>query len=284
MTEITDTEFSLLRKFLMDASGIDVPETKRYLFLTRLNEFMETRKCSTFSELFTRLTTARDDTLKRSFIQEMTIHESSFFRDTYPFDIMQKNLLSALAETRRTTASLLPPRIRIFSAGCSLGQEPYSIAMVVKSWLETYKLFKSENVTILAGDISEKILAKARKGSFTEMEMGNKIPPDYVKRYCIKEDHGYRVCDDIKNLVRFTTLNLSETFLNLGKFDIIFCRNVVIYFPIPLKQKIFKQFYQMLQPDGALFLGSSESLYKLSNDYNSIDSPYGMYFAPIKKL
>ncbi len=282
MIEITDTEFALLRSFLKEASGIDVPDSKRYLFLTRLGNFMESQKCASFSELHTRLSVARDDSLKRSFIQEMTIHESSFFRDTYPFVILQKHLLPALAAKRRETSSLLAPRIRIFSAGCSLGQEPYTIAMTVKTWLESYREFKLENITILAGDISDKILAKAKKGSYTDMEMGNKIPAEYLKRFFIKEPNGYRVCDEIKSLVRFTTLNLSELFLNLGKFDIVFCRNVVIYFPIPLKQKIFKQFHQLIPSDGALFLGSTESLYRISNDFETIEKPEGRYYSPKK--
>jgi chemotaxis protein methyltransferase CheR len=283
MADITDIEFSLLRTYLKEASGIDIPETKRYLFLTRLGAFMEAQKCVTFSELHARLTTAQDNTLKLSFIQEMTIHESSFFRDTYPFTILEKHLLTTLADTRCANASYLPPRIRIFSSGCSLGQEPYSIAMTIKAWLETYKKFKLENITILAGDISEKILTKARQGYYTDMEMGSKIPPSYLKKYFTKEKGGFRVSDEIKSMVRFTALNLSESFLHLGKFDIVFCRNVIIYFPIPLKQKILRQFHELIQSDGALFIGSSETLYELSTDFNTIEKPEGRYYVPHKK-
>jgi chemotaxis protein methyltransferase CheR len=282
MNKITDTEFSLLRTFLHKVSGIDVPESKKYLFLTRLGDFLQEHKCSSFTDLHTRLTTARDDQLQRKFIASMTIHESSFFRDTYPFDILTKQLLPALAENRTQSSTLLPPRIRILSAGCSLGQEPYSIAMCVKNWLKSNKTFSPENITVLAADISEKILAKARTGFYTDMECGSKVPAEY-RCFLTKAPNGWNVTDEIKTMVRFTPLNLAESFTHIGKFDIIFCRNVIIYFPIDLKRKILQQFRQLVPPDGALFLGSSESVYMLSDDFQTVETAHGRYFAPIIK-
>jgi chemotaxis protein methyltransferase CheR len=285
MPEITSIEFNLLKKYLREVSGIDVPDEKRYLFTTRLAEFLEEKKLSGFSELYTRLTTGKSSELQREFVQCMTTHESSFFRDVRPFTLLTERLLPELAARRIAEAKYLPPRIRILSAGCSLGQEPYSIAMCVAEWLSTQERLVKDDVTIVAADISQKVLCRAALGRYTDMEIGRSIPQQMRVRYVKKVNADvFEVAEVIRSMVRFCEHNLSKPFTGMGKFDLIFCRNVIIYFPLDLKKKILHQFSRQLNADGCLIMGSSETIYNLSDDF-AIKQHDGMScYVPLKRV
>ncbi len=282
MIEITTLEFNLLKNYLFKISGIDVPPSKRYLFNTRLANLLEEEGFKNFSQFYTVLTTKKNTQLQRKLVQAMTTHESSFFRDQHPFSMLEKTLLPQISKQRISEARYLPPRLRILSAGCSLGQEPYSIAIYLDKWIESQDTYTRNDVTILAGDISEKILARAKKGVYTEKELGNKIPDEIRKDYLNKKQSKWEIKKKIKEMVRFAELNLSKPFKQLGKFDIIFCRNVIIYFPIDLKKEILKRFYSHLNKDGALIMGASESLYNLNDDFNAKQGYNSTYYIPKK--
>ncbi len=282
MIEITSTEFNLLKEYLYNISGIAVPPSKRYLFNTRLATLLEEEGFKNFSQFYNILLTKKNKNLQRKLVQAMTTHESSFFRDKHPFVVLEKILLPQISRQRISEATFLPPRIRIFSAGCSLGQEPYSIAMYVHKWLEKQDTFTEKDVTILAGDISQKILARAQKGIYSKNEMGNNFSDKIKNDYFIRHEAQWEVKSEIRNMVRFVELNLSEPINQLGTFDIIFCRNVIIYFPIGLKREILKQFYSQLNSGGTLIMGSSESLYNLSTDFTVKQEHKSTFYIPNK--
>ena len=256
-------------------------ENKRYLFTTRLGEYLKENGYSGFSEFYTRLTSGKEPQLQREFIQAMTTHESSFFRDVRPFSLLKNHLLPETARNCRENARYLRPHLRILSAGCSSGQETYTIAMVVRTWLETQTDFTDQDVTIIGIDISKRILDHARRGTYTRQEIGLTVPVATFNRYFIKQQDGiFTVADPIRAMVRFQEHNLIEPVTPLGKFDIIFCRNVIIYFPVDLQKKILRHFSGQLNRYGALIMGASETTYNLCDAFESVQAEDSVYFRP----
>jgi len=280
MIEITDTEFAVLKEHLSKVSGIEVPPEKRYLFKTRLSELLETENCPNFSTFYARLSTEGDGILERELVMAMTTHETGFFRDSHPFDCVQRKLLPAIARQQLTSAGKRPVRIRILSCGCSSGQEPYSIAMCVQEWLQSQTRLQREVFTILGVDISRRILERAMRGVYTSAELGATLPEYMRSRYFVARNGLWEVSGEIRRMVNFAEVNLSESFGFMGQFDLIFCRNVIIYFSLELKKKIIEQFRSMLNPGGALILGASESLYPLTNEFVAVHEGPTIYYHP----
>lgn len=278
--EITDREFELLSTYLRDVSGIDVPEAKRYLFKTRLGRFLEEEGLGSFSELHNRLTASTDRRLTNGLVQAMTTHESGFFRDEHPFAMLRTYLLPHVAKLRKAESIYLPARIRILSAGCSLGQEPYSIAMCVRQWLATQEVYTEADITILATDISSRVLERARKGVYTELELGRHLGREMRDSYFADAGGRWVVNQEVRRMVGFAPLNLAEPIKAMGKFDIVFCRNVIIYFPVELKQAILDRIHRMLNAGGALILGASESTYRLSDAFTAVRKGGSTYYTP----
>lgn len=280
MVEIRDIEFNLLKQYLNSICGIDVPSEKRYLFKTRLAEFMDRKGCRTFSELYTRLTVEKDSRLQRHLIQAMTTHESSFFRDLHPFELFERDLLPRIAaekEEERNDAGRR--RIRVLSSGCSMGQEPYSIAMCVRKWLETQSEYTADNVAIIAVDISKRVLMQARRGIYSDLEVGKAVPLRYKNSFFTKKPgKKWQINEEIRGMVSFADVNLAKPFAYLGKYDIVFCRNVLIYFSVDLRKAVVKQFQRMMNPGGILILGASESLYNISTDFNAVHAGDSIYY------
>lgn len=283
MIEIHDHEFQLLRDYLLHLSGIGVPSEKRYLFETRLREFIMNEKCGSFAEFYRKLTSGENGRhLQEQFIQAMTTHESGFFRDVHPYEILQQKFLPETAALRKKESIFLPPRLRILSAGCSMGQEPYSIAMCVMEWLCMQTAYAAEDVTILGIDISKSILKRAREGRYSDFEFGNHAPSTYRDKYCRRSGEHWIVKERIRKMVSFAEVNLAQDFGKVGRFDIIFCRNVIIYFPIKVKKAILAQFHRLLNRGGVLIMGASESLYQLSDKYDAHSKGNTNYYTPIK--
>lgn len=282
MVELNDAEFLLLKKYLKEISGIEIPSNKRYLFKTRLSSFIQEQDCANFSVFYSRLMHSNDTHLQKKFIEEMTTHESSFFRDLYPYIILEKQLLPAFIKKIESNPLCAGQRIRILSAGCGKGQEPYSIAMVVKTWLEKQGIPKSISIVIQGIDISDKILAMARDGLYSDLEVGTAIPDEYRKKYLKKNEHGWTVCDEIRKMVSFSPVNLTGPLSLLGKYHVIYCRNVAIYFSLETKKNFFHNLKTLLHPEGALFLGSSENIYQISNDFLPIQDQDGFWYMPSK--
>ena len=266
MTKLNDTEFSLLREYLLTACGIDVTPEKRYLFTTRLIDLMESLGCGSFSELYTRLKHGDDAALRRRLVEAMTTHETSFFRDQHPFDNLALQVLPAQARRRIEECTVVTPRLRLLCAGCSTGEEAYSVAICVKTWLQTQDRFGPADVTVMAVDISRAVLDRARAGRYPHERLKG-LPAAWRDAHFTQAGDTWLVNDDVRAMVTFCEANLSEPMERLGCFDIILCRNVIIYFAAALKAEIVRQFHSMLNPGGALILGASENLYGVSDAF-----------------
>lgn len=277
--EITDAEFGLMKEYLLQSWGIDIPGEKRYLFHTRLADFLVQEKCNSFGEFYRLLQVPENDALRKRLIEAMTTNETAFFRDGHPFEILEKTLLPALGERRKREAVYLPPKVRIWSAGCSTGQEPYTIAMLLHAWQEKQEKFTPGNIAIIATDISQRVLCRAREGLYREQEIGKWFPQHYRRRYLQAGEEGLRISREICDMIHFSEVNLAEPFEHLGRFDLILCRNVIIYFSMKKKLEILQQFRRMLNPGGMLLLGASETLYGLSEEFLPVHIGQTIYYS-----
>jgi len=264
--QISDIEFTLLRDFLLKETGIDIPESKRYLFSTRMSDLLEKERCKSFSDFFLVLTKGSSH-LIRATIETMTTHESSFFRDPQHFQLLMDTILPAAALRKDRQRLRIAPRIRILSAGCSFGQEPYTIAICVNRWLSAQSNWSAQDVSITAIDISTRALERAKLGVFTDLELGQSITDADKERFFIKQKGQWTITPTLRNQIEFKCINLTRPWNDLGKFDVIFCRNVIIYFAPDQKTQVLSQLRDALDPDGALFLGSMESMYGTNIDF-----------------
>jgi chemotaxis protein methyltransferase CheR len=278
MIPINDAEFELLKDYLHTVCGIDIPPEKRYLFVTRLTTLLSEMGCANFSQFYRRVNEKNEAELRVRLVESMTTNETSFFRDEHPFETLQKKILPAIARKRVESVRYTRPRIRIWSVGCASGEEPYSIAISVFEWLEGQEGFARSDVSILAVDIYSDLIRNAQQATYDPDRIRKSLPPGIEEKYFRKRRFGVTVREDVRAMVSFAELNLSETFDHLGYFDVIFCRNVMIYFSIDLKKRIVEQFHKMLQPGGVLLMGASESLYHLSDRFRVVHEGQTTYY------
>jgi chemotaxis protein methyltransferase CheR len=266
---INDVEFDLLRGYLCETCGIAVPPEKRYLFATRLTPLLDSTGCKSFSDFFNLLRTDGSLALRTRLVEAMTTNETSFFRDGHPFEALRRHVLPEVAGRRRRETRYTPLRIRVLCAGCSTGEEAYSVGICFMEWQaeQSDRAFAMNNLSVVATDISRAVLDRARQGVYDPSRLRAQLPPNLVSTYFVPTHQGFRVRPDLQALITFSQHNLAEPLEGLGCFDIILCRNVIIYFSPELKRSILAQFHRMLLPGGALLLGASESLYQLSDSF-----------------
>ncbi len=250
-----------MQAFLQDSSGILLGEGKEYLVTSRLGRLMRDRNIATVGELLSNLKARRDTQLFSSFIDAMTTNETFWFRDKVHFDMLVDIVLPGLKGS-----------VKIWSAACSSGQESYNLAMSAHDYLASMSAGQISNVTVLGTDISNKILEEARRGVYCGLSASRGMNPLQQERYFIVQDDCLEVRPEIKKMVSFRELNLTQQFAVLGKFDVIFCRNVLIYFSIDQKADIINRFANSLHPGGYLFLGSTESLSAHSDRFEMVSS------------
>lgn len=260
MNPLNETEFALLRDFLQQETGIAVPDSKQYLFSTRLAGILEKERCRSFSELFLRLRSG-DEVLTREVVEAMTTHESGFFREPHHFETLCDTILPALLERKLQALPSMAPSLRILSAGCSFGQEPYTVALCVEECRQRHALLAVSDVTIVGVDLSSLALERACRGLYTELELGPNLPPEVRERYFRHQDGCWEIDASIRERVDFRQGNLSKSLEAFGRFDVIFCRNVIIYFSPEEKVALLGRLRDRLEPRGALFIGSTENLY-----------------------
>lgn len=279
MLDITNEEFVLLKDYLFNTCGIDVPEEKSYLFRTRLHDLIEEKKFGSFYELYDSLKSDKEGMFEKRIIEVMTTHETSFFRDTHPFETFKNVLLPGMLKLIMSRSSLLPPGLSIWSAGCSTGQEPYSIAMIAYQVLENVPGFSIDLVRILASDISQDALSRARTGKYSQKDMERGLNDYYRETFFKKKNNIWAIDARIRNLVAFNEINLSKQLPDsLGPFDFIFCRNVIIYFSNELKKRLIEHYFKILNPGGILIIGASENLYKVSDKFETEYSGQTIYY------
>lgn len=273
---ITPAEFKEFSNFLEKSCGILLADHKQYLVQSRLGKIMQQQACSNLSELVIRLTRAGGGTLKEQVIDAMTTNETLWFRDVHPYDILRNKLLPELQAGNRFQ------KLRIWSAACSTGQEPYSISMVIDEFKQTAHGAFSSGEEILATDISSTVLDQAKRGEYEMLALGRGLSQDRLHKYFQSTPSGsWTIVPKIKSRVRFQSLNLLGPYGALGQFDLIFCRNVLIYFSSDVKLEILRKMHRQLRPGGYLLLGASESLSGLSDLYKMIHCRPGIIYQAI---
>lgn len=269
--DITPQEYEAFKSFLQDACGILLGDNKQYLVKSRLRRIMEENKLTTLDELLRRVKQTGRSSLKEVVIDAMTTNETLWFRDNHPFRILQEKLLPEFAD-RKSSQSL-----RIWSAACSTGQEPYSVAMIIEEF-RRQRPGKLRDVKIVATDISKSVLEVARRGEYEMIAIGRGLSPERQKLFFTPAMNGsWQIRPQIKSMVEFRELNLLERYM-LGKFDIVMCRNVLIYFSAELKKDILTRIHATLNPGGYLILGASESLNGLPHLYEMVQCHPGIIY------
>lgn len=249
--------FAALQAFLLKSSGLSLDKEKKYLVEARLTPVIEQAGLSDLGELVTMIET--DRTLAKKVTEAMTVNETFFFRDRQPFDGFRNAILPELLKNRSRQR-----KIRIWSAACSTGQEPYSLAMIVD---EEARNLAGWTVDIVATDIAETVLKKAKDGVYTHFEAQRGLPAQHLVRYFSKRKDNWVISQHIRSRVDFRQQNLMADFSALGQFDVIFCRNVLIYFAPDQKRDVLSRMAQRLSPDGFLVLGAAESVIGYSSEF-----------------
>jgi chemotaxis protein methyltransferase CheR len=259
---ISPDEYESFREFLEDASGIVLGDNKHYLITSRITRLMTELSISSFAELLEKM---RDDhRLRRRIMDAMTTNETSWFRDTYPYDFLKDKFFPECKNEKGDP-------IRIWSAACSTGQEPYSISVTAHEFMLRHPgLIPADSIQVWGTDISSNALKRARAGVYDDVALSRGMSEDMRKRYFKQEGNQWRVSDDVKKRVNFQELNLKTGFASLGKFDVIFCRNVLIYFAPNLKSEIMGRLAQNLKPNGYLILGGSETISGYTEEFEML--------------
>lgn len=257
---VTETEFKLLRDLIYEHSGIFLADNKTYLIETRLANLVKESCCTTFGEFYLKAkSSGESEQLCRSMVDAITTNETSWFRDQHPYRILRERILPEFDKEMKTGKR---SRINIWSAACSTGQEPYSIAMTI---LDFYNASKNDSacqkwVRILATDISGTSLAQAAEGKYDNLSINRGLEAEHLDRFFQKNNNKWLVEDRVKRMVVFQQYNLKQPMIKNEFFDVVFLRNVMIYFPDSLKRKLFETMATILAPNGYLFLGTGETV------------------------
>ncbi|MBL4615885.1 MAG: protein-glutamate O-methyltransferase CheR [Magnetovibrio sp.] len=261
--------FEYLRDLLIERSGLVLTPDKSYLIETRLMPVALSMGYQNIEEMVQVLKSSRNETLVTAICEAMNTHESLFFRDQVPFDLFKTLILPQLLKRRADKR-----HFRIWCAACSTGQEPYSLAMVLKAATAKLKGWKTE---IIATDISHSVLARARKGLFSQFEIQRGLPVQMLVKHFSHIGEHWQLNQDIRDMVDFRHYNLLTEPKLLGMFDMILCRNVLIYFNVETKTQVLSSIGSVLRDDGVLFLGSAESTMGLTDKLWPVEAGCGVY-------
>lgn len=268
---INDQEYREFCRFLEAQCGIVLGDSKQYLVRSRLSPLVSQFSLSSLSELLQVVNTGRNRELRVAAVDAMTTNETLWFRDIYPYTVLSDRILPELAANKRP--------IKIWSSASSSGQEPYSIAMTVLETQNRRPGMLANPVQITATDISQTMLETCRSGAYDNLALSRGLSME--RRRMFFEDNGdgrLKVNDKVKRMVNFRPQNLKDSYALLGKFDVIFCRNVLIYFSPEMKAKVLNQMAASLNPGGYLLLGASESLTGLTDKFEMIRCNPGIIY------
>lgn len=258
---ITTAEFDYVREFVRAKSAIVLDPGKEYLVESRLGPLAKQAGFDSIAALVERL--RRNDTqLEHQVVDAMTTNETSFFRDLHPFAALKTTVIPDLLAKRARERKL-----DIWSAACSSGQEPYTIAMTLR---EHFPQLSGWNVKLLATDLSTEMLAKAREGRYAQIEANRGLPAPLLVKFFERSGMGWLVKPEVKQVVDFRQLNLVAPWPPMARMDIIFIRNVLIYFDVETKRMIFNRIAQLLKPDGYLFLGAAETTVNIHDGFQRL--------------
>ncbi len=262
-------DFEMISKLVKERSGLLLSEDKAYLLASRLNPVARRHNFKGFDELARAVRLHKDEELIRDITDAMTTNESFFFRDSEPFNQFQDLILPHMLETRASQRSF-----RVWCAACSSGQEPYSLAMILK---ENEAKFAGWNIEIIATDISREILAKAVEGAYSQFEVQRGLPINLLVKYFKQDDERWQIDESVRRMVTFKPFNLLDDPSLFGQCDVVFCRNVLIYFDLPTKSAILDRIAKIMPPDGFLYLGGAETILGVSGRFRIMSGLRGVY-------
>jgi chemotaxis protein methyltransferase CheR len=265
---VTPADYEFLRKLLKERSGLDLSPDKQYLVESRLIPLARKVGLPGITELVQKMKFG-PDALTSEVVEAMTTNETFFFRDKIPFDHLRDTMLPALLQARASRRSL-----RIWCAASSTGQEPFSIAMCLK---ELGTALAGWRVEIIGSDLSQAVLEKSRAGIFSQFEVQRGLPIQMLVKYFTQIGELWQLNPDIRAMVQYRQLNLLHDFAQLGTFDVIFCRNVLIYFDQDTKAGIFERLAKVVEPDGFMVLGAAESVVGISDAFKPYPDRRGLY-------
>lgn len=246
---LTEPEYDAFREFLARSSGIVLGDQKHYLVVSRLGRLTREAGLASLSDLLARL--PRDRALAREAIEAMTTNETSWFRDRHPYVNLRDHILPELGARLSS--------MRIWSAACSSGQEPYSISIMVDESQRMHPRVPAPQVQIIGTDVAARVIRDAQRATYDRFSMGRGIDDELRARYFVEDDDGWHLAERVKSRVSLRVFNLLESYAPLGRFDVIFCRNVLIYFSAATKEDVLRRLAQALNPGGYLVLGAAET-------------------------
>jgi chemotaxis protein methyltransferase CheR len=266
---MTEADFQYLRDMLHRKSGLYLSVEKRYLVDSRLGSLCRRRKIESISEIVRMIRFGANMELENAVIDAMTTNETLFFRDRVPFELFSNVVLPEALERNAATRTL-----RIWCAAVSTGQEAYSLAMILDDMAARLAGWRVE---IVGTDISEEVLQKARSGLYSQFEMQRGLPTPMLLKHFAQEGDQWRISEKLRGMIQLKRLNLLEDTGSLGTFDVIFCRNVLIYFDLVTKAKVMTELARRLKPEGALLLGAAETVIGICDAFTPDRANRGLY-------
>ena len=267
---LSTVDFDYVRALVQKRSAIVLDSDKLYLAETRLHSLARKEGYASLDALVAVVRGERDDGLSRKVVEAMTTNETSFFRDLQPFEALRTTILPEIIRQRQTERSL-----KIWCAACATGQEPYSIAMLLR---EHFPFLLGWDIKILASDIATEVLDRARAGRFSQLEVNRGLPARLLVKYFTKQGNVWQIDEGIRRLVDFRPINLVGDWPALPDFDVVFLRNVLIYFDLPTKKQIFGRIKRLLKPGSALLLGGAETTLNIDDGYERVQLEKATYY------
>jgi chemotaxis protein methyltransferase CheR len=255
--KVSPEEFKNFSKYILEISGIVLDPGKEYLIETRLNNLVHKFNCSSYFQLLQKAKTDIKKEIENDIIDAISTNETYFFRDKAPFELLQHKIFPDIIDKNKRKKPVLKPAIRLWSAANSTGQEIYSIAMTL---IEMGVTSDRYTIKLFGTDISDAAIAQASYGLYNKFEVARGLDQRRLNRYFDKQKNGYKIKDEVRAMAQFKKMNLIKPLVGLDKFDIILCRNVMIYFSSEDRKRIYHNISKLLEPDGYLIIGSTESL------------------------
>jgi chemotaxis protein methyltransferase CheR len=260
---MTDQDFDFIRTLLRERSAIVTEDGKQYLVESRLAPLVRELKLNSIGDLVSLLRTSLSNGLQQQVVEAMVTSETTFFRDLHPFEALRKAVIPELVRKRQNER-----RLNIWCAACSTGQEPYSVALLFR---EHFPELANWKLNILATDLSRDVLARAREGRYSQIEVNRGLPAAMMLKYFKQHGSFWHLHDDVRALVDFQELNLVRAWPPLPPMDLVFLRNVMIYFDVESKKAILGRMARVLQKDGYLLLGGAETTFNLDDSYQRVE-------------
>jgi chemotaxis protein methyltransferase CheR len=271
---VSNSGFNYIRELVFKLSAIVLEDGKEYLVDSRIGPIATAEGFDTVDQLVEALRKNSNNGLQSKLVEALTTNETSFFRDFHPFEALKSVILPEIIKTRGGSKEL-----NIWCAASSSGQEPYSIAMLLR---EDFPELHNWKLNFIASDISDKMLNRCRSGKFSQLEVNRGLPATLLIKYFEKNDSSWIIKNELRKMVDFQKINLSEDLPYIPRMDIIFLRNVLIYFDIPTKKKVLNSFRDILQPNGYLFLGGSETTLNLDEFYTRMNIKHSSCYRLLK--